>query len=121
MRPVGGHAVFIDGRRFFPNVPESEFPAQLLVVELYREGGVRAVEVGSCLAGRDPDSGDNIRPALDLCRLTIPRRVYTEEHFDYVADVVDEVFKKQRSRKRGLGFDVETKGIRHFTSTFKEL
>ncbi|HPW46010.1 MAG TPA: tryptophanase [bacterium] len=121
VRPVGGHAVFIDGRRFFPNVPESEFPAQLLVVELYREGGVRAVEVGSCLAGRDPDSGDNIRPALDLCRLTIPRRVYTEEHFDYVADVVDEVFKKQRSRKRGLGFDVETKGIRHFTSTFKEL
>ncbi len=80
--PIGGHAVFIDGRRFFRNIPEDQFPAQLVTVELYREGGVRAVEVGSCLAGRDPDTGENLRPALDLCRLTIPRRVYTQEHFD---------------------------------------
>lgn len=119
--PIGGHAVFIDGRRFFPKVPEDEFPAQLLVVGLYREGGVRAVEVGSCLAGRDPDTGENIRPALDLTRLTIPRRVYGQEHFDYVVDVVEEVFRREKDRKRGLAFDVEMKGIRHFTSTFKEL
>lgn len=72
VEPVGGHAVFIDARKFFPNVPEDEFPAQLLCAELYREGGVRCVEVGSCLVGRDPDSGENIRPPLDLCRLTIP-------------------------------------------------
>lgn len=119
--PVGGHAVFIDGRRFFPNVPEGEFPAQLVTALLYKEGGVRAVEVGANLAGRDPDTGENNRPALDLCRLTIPRRVYTQEHFDYVADVVATVFAEERGRKRGLAFDHETKGIRHFTSTFKEL
>lgn len=119
--PVGGHAVFIDGRRFFPKVPEDQFPAQLVAVELYREGGVRAVEIGSCLTGRDPDTGENVRPALDLCRLAIPRRVYTQEHFDYVVDVVDTVHKKQYDRTKGLAFDVETKGIRHFTSTFKEL
>ncbi|MFH0800081.1 MAG: tryptophanase [Pseudomonadota bacterium] len=121
VRPVGGHAVFIDGRRFFPNVPEGEFPAQLVTVALYREGGVRAVEIGSCLAGRDPDTGENLRPALDLCRLTIPRRVYTQEHFDYVADVVGAVHDKARSRTKGLAFDSESKGIRHFTSTFREL
>lgn len=119
--PVGGHAVFIDGRRFYPKVPEDEFPAQLITVELYREGGVRAVEIGSCLAGRDPDTGENVRPALDLCRLTIPRRVYTQEHFDYVADVVATVHGDGKGRTKGLGFDFETKGIRHFTSTFKEL
>ena len=119
--PVGGHAVFIDGRRFFPEIPESQFPAQLVTALLYKEGGVRAVEVGANLAGRDPDTGENNRPALDLCRLTIPRRVYTQEHFDYVADVVATVYADGRGRKKGLAFDCETKGIRHFTSTFKEL
>lgn len=119
--PIGGHAVFIDGRSFFPNIPEDQFPAQLVVVELYREGGIRAVEIGSCLAGRDPDTGENIRPALDLCRLTIPRRVYTQEHFDYIVDVVDTVHKSMHGRSKGLAFSNETKGIRHFTSTFKEL
>lgn len=119
--PIGGHAVFIDGRRFYSHISEDEFPAQLLVVELYREGGVRAVEVGGCLAGRDPDTGKNVRPALDLCRLTIPRRVYMKDHFDYIADVVGEVFANRHKKKRGLAFDVESKGIRHFTSTFKEL
>lgn len=119
--PVGGHAVFIDGRRFFPEIPEGQFPAQLVTALLYKEGGVRAVEVGANLAGRDPDTGENNRPALDLCRLTIPRRVYTQEHFDYVADVVATVYADGRGRKKGLAFDCETKGIRHFTSTFKEL
>lgn len=119
--PVGGHAVFIDGRRFFPKVPETEFPAQLVTALLYKEGGVRAVEVGCNLAGRDPDTGANNRPALDLCRLTIPRRVYTQEHFDYVADVVATVYADERARTKGLAFEHETKGIRHFTSTFKEL
>lgn len=119
--PIGGHAVFIDGRRFFSKVPEDEFPAQLVTVELYREGGVRTVEVGGCLAGRDPDTGKNIRPALDLCRLAIPRRVYSQEHFDYTADVVGAVYKNKRNRSGGLVFDVESKGIRHFSSTFKEI
>ncbi|MCB9567980.1 MAG: tryptophanase [Myxococcales bacterium] len=122
VEPIGGHAVFIDGRKFFPNVPEDEFPAQLLCAELYKEGGVRAVEVGSVLVGRDPDTGENIRPSLDLCRLTIPRRVYTFEHLEYVADAIRTVFEeKGKSMKRGICFDQEAEGIRHFSSTFRYL
>lgn len=120
VEPLGGHAVFIDARRFFSHVPEDEFPAQLLCVELYKEGGVRAVEVGSVLIGRDPDTGENIRPNLDLCRITIPRRVYTMEHLEYVADVVRTVFEEKGQRMRhGLRFEVEAPGIRHFASTFR--
>ncbi len=120
VKPIGGHAVFLDGRLFFSKIPEDQFPAQLLTVELYKEGGVRAVEVGSCLAGRDPDTGENIRPHLDLCRLTIPRRVYTKDHLDYVADVVNTVYNEKRDLTRGLVFDEESKGgLRHFVSTFK--
>lgn len=119
VEPVGGHAVFIDGRLFYPEVPEDQFPAQLLCAELYREGGVRPVEVGSNLIGRDPDTGQNIRPALDLCRLTIPRRVYTGEHLEYVVDVAKTVRATQRGRSRGLAFLKEGVGIRHFSSTFR--
>ena len=120
VQPIGGHAVFIDARKFFPNVPEDQFPAQLLCTELYKEGGVRTVEVGSVLIGRDPDTGENIRPDLDLCRITIPRRVYTAEHLDYVADVIRTVFEEQgQLRRAGLCFDVESPGIRHFSSTFR--
>jgi len=121
VEPVGGHAVFIDGRLFYPALPEDEFPAQLLCVELYKEGGVRAVEVGSNLSGRDPDTGQNIRPALDLCRLAIPRRVYFSEHFAHVVDSVVAVQQNQQGRTRGLGFEKEAQGIRHFGSTFKYL
>lgn len=122
VEPIGGHAVFIDGRKFFPHVPEDEFPAQLVCAELYREGGVRAVEVGANLVGRDPDTGENIRPALDLCRLTIPRRVYTFEHLEYVADVIRTVYEEKGSTmKRGLCFEHEAEGIRHFSSTFRYL
>lgn len=119
VKPFGGHAVFIDARRFYPNVPESQFPAQLACVEIYKHGGIRSVEVGSCLIGRDPDSGENIRPALDLCRLALPRRAYTLEHLDYVADVIKEAYGATHNKTAGLMFDVESKGIRHFTSTFK--
>ncbi len=121
VEPVGGHAVFVDGRRFYPHVPEDQFPAQLLCVELYKEGGVRTVEVGANLIGRDPDTGENIRPALDLCRLAVPRRAYFQEHLDYVVDVVATVFEGQRDRTRGLAFEHEAAGIRHFSSTFRYL
>ncbi len=119
VEPVGGHAVFIDGRRFFPGVPEDEFPAQLVCVELYKEGGVRTVEVGSNLIGRDPDTGANIRPALDLCRLALPRRVYNKEHLEYVVDVAATVRKQADRVTRGLNFKQEAPGIRHFGSTFQ--
>ena len=121
VQPVGGHAVFVDGRAFYPSIPEDQFPAQLLCVELYREGGVRSVEVGANLIGRDPDTGENIRPALDLCRLCVPRRVYFKEHFEYVVDVVNTVKQQQKGRTKGLTFDQEIGVIRHFTSTFRYL
>ena len=121
VRPVGGHAVFIDGRLFFPDIPEDEFPAQAVCVELYKEGGVRAVEIGSNLIGRNPDTGENIRPAMDLCRLTIPRRVYSSEHLEHVVDAAKTVLDGQHSRSRGLAFLKEAQGIRHFASTFREL
>jgi len=119
VEPIGGHAVFVDGRRFYPEIPEDQFPAQLLCVELYKEGGVRAVEIGANLIGRDPDTGENIRPALDLCRLAIPRRTYTKEHMEYLVDVIKCVRDEQKERTTGLTFLKETPGIRHFTSTFK--
>lgn len=119
VKPIGGHAVFIDGRRFYKNVPEDQFPAQMVCVEAYKFGGVRTVEVGACLAGRNPDTGENLRPALDLCRLAIPRRVYSQEHFDYVIDIMKKVYNETADRKTGLMFEKETRGIRHFTSTFK--
>ena len=121
VQPIGGHAVFIDGRLFYPEVPDDEFPAQLVCVELYREGGVRPVEVGANLIGRDPDTGENIRPALDLCRLAIPRRVYTSEHLEYVVDVARTVRNEQKGRPRGLAFLEEARGIRHFSSRFRYL
>jgi tryptophanase len=121
VEPVGGHAVFIDGRRFYPDIPEDQFPAQLLCVEMYKEGGVRTVEVGANLIGRDPDTGENIRPALDLCRLAIPRRAYFQEHLDYVVDVVATVHQEQKGRARGLALLHEAPGIRHFSSTFRYL
>jgi tryptophanase len=121
VEPVGGHAVFVDGRKFYPHVPEDQFPAQLLCVEMYKEGGVRTCEIGSNLIGRDPDTGENIRPALDLARLAVPRRAYFQEHMDYVVDVVATVHQEQRERTRGLAFLREAPGIRHFSSTFRYL
>jgi len=121
VKPFGGHAVFIDGRRFYPNIPEGEFPAQMAVVEIYKTGGIRTVEIGSCLAGRNPDTGENNRPHLDLCRLAIPRRVYTLEHLDYVANIIKETHNITKDKTTGLEFDNESGVIRHFTSTFKYL
>ncbi len=117
--PIGGHAVFIDGRRFFPNISEEQFPAQYLCASLYEAGGIRTVEVGANLADRDPDTGENIRPKLDLCRLAIPRRSYSYEHMMYIAETVKEIYKNSKSITSGFQFDFESKGIRHFSSTFK--
>ncbi|HUW92490.1 MAG TPA: tryptophanase, partial [Bacteroidales bacterium] len=83
--PIGGHAIFIDAKKFLPLVPVEEFPAQRLAVEIYLEGGVRATEIGALMADRDPVTRENRFPALDMVRLAIPRRVYTDNHMDYVA------------------------------------
>ncbi len=118
VKPVGGHAIYIDAKTFFPHITQDMFPAHTLCVELYLEGGVRSVEIGTLLAGRDPDTGENIHPALELTRLTIPRRVYTQEHMDYIADTVAGVWGR-RHDVQGLDFEYEAPILRHFQSRFK--
>ena len=119
MRPIGGHAVFIDGKVFLPHIKQENFPSQTLCMECYIEGGVRTIEVGTLLAGRDQKTGKNVYPRLDLVRLAIPRRVYYSEHLDYVCETVVNVYKR-REKIKGLEFDYESPLLRHFLSTFKK-
>jgi len=120
VKPVGGHAVYIDAKRFLPNVPQSQFPGQALVVALYREFGIRAVEVGSLMfAQPDEQTGEMKYPQLELVRLAIPRRVYTTEHMRYVAESVIELHQ-QRDRLKGLRITYEAPVLRHFTARLEE-
>ncbi len=121
VKPVGGHAVYIDARRFLDHIPQAQFPGQALVVALYRESGIRAVEVGSLMFGhRDPKTGEMVYPRLDLVRLAIPRRVYTTEHMRYVADSVIQLYRERRGLK-GLRIVYEAPVLRHFTARLEEL
>jgi len=113
--PIGGHAVFIDAGKFFPHIPASEFPAQRLAVEIYLEGGIRGTEIGTLLADRDPVTRENRDPGLELVRLAIPRRVYTDNHMDYVAAAVKNVWARRDSVRRGLAIKWEAPIMRHFT------
>ncbi len=117
VHPVGGHAVFLDARRFLPHLAQDEFPAQRLAAELYLESGVRSMERGIVSAGRDPKSGDHRRPELELVRLTFPRRVYTQAHCDVVVETVAEVFER-RAGIRGLHMTYEPKHLRFFQARF---
>lgn len=118
--PYGGHAVYLDALKFFPHIKREYFPGHTLTIELYIEGGIRAVEIGSVLAGRDPDTGDNIYPKLELVRMAIPRRVYMKEHLDYVIHCVQKVWKR-RHQVKGVKFNFESPIMRHFQSTFVKL
>jgi tryptophanase len=120
VRPVGGHAVYIDARRFLPHVPQHRFPGQALVVELYREFGIRAVEVGSLMFGHKDANGVDVFPTLDLVRLAVPRRVYTTEHMRYVADSCIQLFR-ERDRLKGLRLTYEAPVLRHFTARLEEV
>ncbi len=121
VEPPGGHAVYVDAGRLFSHIPQPEFPGQALAVELYREGGVRAVEVGSVMfASPDPDTGIMIYPKLELVRLAIPRRVYTQSHIDYVAEAVIEI-ASTRAELRGYHIVSAPNTLRHFTATFEPL
>ncbi|MBK7366933.1 MAG: tryptophanase [Candidatus Eisenbacteria bacterium] len=121
VKPVGGHAVYIDAKRFLPNMPQSQFPGQALVVALYREYGIRAVEVGSLMfAQPDEKTGEMVYPKLELVRLAVPRRVYTTEHMRYVAESVIELFR-DRDKLRGLRVTYEAPVLRHFTARLEEL
>ncbi len=120
VRPVGGHAVFLDAKRFFPHIPQDDFPAQTLAAELYLDSGVRSMERGIASAGRDSETGENRHPKLELTRLTIPRRVYTQAHMDVVAETVKSVFDN-RDSFRGLEMVYEPKYLRFFQAKFKRI
>jgi tryptophanase len=116
VRPIGGHAVYIDAKRMLSHIPQSEFPGQALVVELYREAGIRAVEIGSLMfANKDENTGETSYPKLELVRLAIPRRVYTNMHMQYVSEAVNQINKK-RDKIKGLKILYEAKFLRHFTA-----
>ncbi len=113
--PFGGHAIFIDAKKFLPNVSKEEFIAQTLAVEIFLEGGVRAVEIGTIMADRDPVTRENRFPELELIRMAIPRRVYTNNHMDYVAATVINVFERRDQIKNGYKIISEAPILRHFT------
>lgn len=120
IEPVGGHAVFLDARRFCPHLKQTEFPAQALAAELYIESGVRSMERGIVSAGRDPKTRENHVPKLETVRLTIPRRVYTYKHMDIVADAVIKLYNHKEDIK-GLKFVYEPKQLRFFTARFEHI
>ncbi|MEO7084665.1 MAG: tyrosine phenol-lyase [Gemmatimonadaceae bacterium] len=117
VRPIGGHAVFLDAAAILPHVPRDQFPAQALAAALYLQSGVRSMERGAVSSGRDPVTRENRVPRLELVRLTIPRRVYTQAHMDVVAESVIEVFEKRES-VRGLSFTYEPEHLRFFQARF---
>jgi len=118
VRPIGGHAIFLDARRFYPQLSQDQFPAQTLAAELYLDCGIRSMERGIVSAGRDPKTGDHHRPKLELTRLTIPRRVYTQAHMDVVAESVLAAYQN-RDRTRGLKLVYEPKYLRFFQARFE--
>jgi len=120
VQPIGGHAVFIDAAAALPDMPQDHFPAQALTAAIYVDSGVRAMERGIVSAGRNAETGDHNRPKLELVRLTIPRRVYTQAHMDVVAESVAAVYQA-RDQIRGLQFTYEPPDLRFFQARFEEI
>jgi len=120
VRPIGSHAIFIDARRFLPHISQDEYPAQSLAAELFIEAGIRTMERGNVSAGRNPVTGANRHPKLELVRLTIPRRVYTQAHMDVVAEAVTDVYER-RDEIRGLKMVYEPEYLRFFQARFEPL
>ncbi|MCX6256072.1 MAG: tryptophanase [Bacteroidia bacterium] len=121
LEPFGGHAIFIDARNFLTDIPKEEFPAQTLALELYIEGGVRGIEIGALMADRDPLTRENRFPDLEMVRLAIPRRVFTNNHMDYIAASLKNVYDRRYSIKRGVKIVSEAPIMRHFTVKLERL
>ncbi len=121
IEPPGGHAIYLDAKRFTPHIPPEQYPGQSIVCELYIEGGLRTTEIGSVMFGKyDKQTGKLIPAMMELVRLAIPRRVYTQSHIDYVAEVVTEVYK-MRNKLKGYKIVYEAPMLRHFTARFQPL
>ena len=118
--PVGGHAVYIDAHAFYPHIPVDQYPGQSLVCELYLKGGIRSVEVGSVMAGKYDENGNLIPATLELVRLAIPRRVYTQSHIDYVIETMEYIMKHRESAS-GIKITYEPKFLIHFTAHFEPM
>jgi len=120
IEPPGGHAIYIDAKRFLPDIPAHQYPGQSIVCELYLEGGVRGVEIGSVMFGKSGKDGKFIPSMMELVRLAIPRRVYTQSHIDYLIEIIVEVFKN-RNKLNGYKIVYEAPMLRHFTAKFEPL
>lgn len=120
VNPIGSHAIFLNAREFLPHVDQDDYPAQALTAELYLEAGIRTMERGNVSAGRDPETGKNRRPALELVRLTLPRRVYTQAHLDVVAESVIDLYARRESI-HGLKMTYEPEYLRFFQARFEPL
>jgi tyrosine phenol-lyase len=118
VRPIGGHGIFLNAAKILPHIPREQFPAQALVAALYVDAGIRGMERGAVSAGRDPVTGKNHFPKLELVRLTIPRRVYTQAHMDVTAESVINIHEN-RERIHGLNFTYEPKLLRFFQARFE--
>ncbi|MBI2794890.1 MAG: tryptophanase [Ignavibacteria bacterium] len=115
LEPPGGHAIYLDAKRFAPHIPPEHFPGQSIVCAIYQEGGIRTVEIGSLMFGKRDAEGNHIAPPMELVRMAIPRRVYTQSHIDYCIEVIANVYK-QRKSLRGMKIDYEAEYLRHFTA-----
>ena len=120
IEPPGGHAIYVDAKRFLPNIPPAQYPGQSIVCELYLEGGVRSVEIGSVMFGKYDKNGKLIPSIMELVRMAIPRRVYTQSHIDYLIEVIIEVYKN-RDKLKGYKFTYEAPMLRHFTARFEPI
>ena len=120
VKPIGGHGVFINAKKFLPHIPQKFFPAQTLAAEIYIDSGVRSMERGIVSAGINKETGDHNYPNLELVRLTIPRRVYTQAHMDVVSESIKEVFSN-RKKIKGLRMTFEPKYLRFFQAKFEKI